>query len=635
MAKLNKSSQKNLFRWCLWFFLGNALLLELIGLRYVSILLPQNLVLNLKIIYFSGYLSYAFFTLTAYLGQFFLLALIAALYPLCLILILRGRARHFIFFNAIVLATSVAVLVVLDSVIYNLFRFHLSGIIAELFANNMQAEVLGISKAEYTYIFLVSMGLLSIETFYAYSLWNYLILKKRLLSWGRRFAISLAFCLYLSYALFVFSVDYPLNRYFSAVAQVLPLYENILAIFVPTKHSLIGFERRSERNFGQPQQAGAPLKYPHYQPAAAQSKPLMNLVIIVLETWRFDQLNSEVTPAIAKFAKRSWLFRQHFSGGNATGPGIFSLFYGIPATYWTAMQVQHRSPLLIEALLANHYQLGIFDSAVLDAPAFDKTVFQAVPNLELHTVGKNSYERDRQITQNFKKFIAEAAKNPQPFFSFLFYDATHNYCVLENTLKPFKPVVKECKRFEINAGTDLKPYLNRYKNALLLVDQQVAEVLKTLEDRHLLANTIVMITGDHGEEFDDNHRGYFGHASNFTPYQVQTPLVVYWPGKKPQVFTHQSSHFDVVPTLMKNLFSYATLPEIYTVGLQLTAKQPRPYLLISSYIDFGILEPSQITTIYPLGNYQIDRADGQALYDAKLNFEVLKKAFLDLRRFYV
>ena len=44
---------------------------------------------------------------------------------------------------------------------------------------------------------------------------------------------------------------------------------------------------------------------------------------------------------------------------------------------------------------------------------------------------------------------------------------------------------------------------------------------------------------------------------------------MHWPGKAPQEFTHRTSHHDVAPTLLGELFGCSTPPSDYSVGRNL------------------------------------------------------------------
>ena len=66
--------------------------------------------------------------------------------------------------------------------------------------------------------------------------------------------------------------------------------------------------------------------------------------------------------------------------------------------------------------------------------------------------------------------------------------------------------------------------VNRYKNTLLNMDDWYRDILKKVD----LSKTIVIITGDHGEEFFQ--QGRLGHCSSLNIHQTMTPCLVYIPG---------------------------------------------------------------------------------------------------------
>ena len=136
------------------------------------------------------------------------------------------------------------------------------------------------------------------------------------------------------------------------------------------------------------------LHYPLHPLICYSPATPLNIVIIVIDAWRFDMLNQQVTPHIQQFAQKAWQFNNHWSGGNTTQPGIFTLFYGLPGSYWSAALQQQQNPALIQQLLQQHYKMGIFASAALTLPAFNKTVFTGIPNLQIITKGALPADRD-------------------------------------------------------------------------------------------------------------------------------------------------------------------------------------------------------------------------------------------------
>jgi membrane-anchored protein YejM (alkaline phosphatase superfamily) len=537
---------------------------------------------------------------------------------------------------AVSVTTLLGVTFIIDICIYKLFHFHLNGIIFNLAAHGLNAKILGLSLQESLFIFVALLGLLVGEAIFAGFLWKKIKVKIQ----PSRFWLSgilgvFGFALYFSYFMLISSANYPINRIMIDATRFLPFYAELSNTLVPVKGGLLyQLERKAELHCVQANRAKAPLNYPLHAMQYEEKSRHKNVVIIVIDAWRFDMLNSSVTPHIAEFAKKSWVFNQHFSGGNATGPGMFSLFYGLPVTYWSAMESEHRAPLLIDEMQKQDYQIGVFASAGIEFPPFYKTIFNSIKNLDPKMrPGNNAYERDKNVTKNFMDFMQHYSAQ-QPFFTFLFYDVAHSYCGFDNPNEKFQPSIKECSRYELRSSTDPLPYLNRYKNALVTVDEEVQKVIAVLREKKLLDNTVVMITGDHGEEFNDNHRGFWGHANNYTHYQVQTPLIIYWPSEKPVVFTHKTSHFDIVPTLMKKLFACKNPASDYSLGISLLDKGLRPYLIVGSYMAFGIVESGQITAVSPTGTYEVEKLNGQKSPDGHVNTLVLQQVFGDLRHFF-
>lgn len=627
MFKLSEP-KKLLLRWCSWFFAGNIVLFWLLGLKY----LHSVSWLGTEYITKHAEIAITGFLVISYLGQLALLAF-APFLLLALVILIYPRQR-FILNLAVVIAAFFAVALVSDTVVYSLFHFHLNGIVLGLVFSSTNEQFFDFSFVESLMVVAIAFVLVIAEIGFAYWLWRALQQPQFLRGKGKWVLAVLSLFVYTSYTMLVYSSSKPFARFYLEATRMLPYYTEILGAMLPIKNGQVALERVFERNLVQPAQAYEPLNYPLKKLKFGKAKQKLNILIIGVDAWRFDMLNAVVAPNMTQFAQNALVFKQHFSGGDATGPGVFTLFYGLPATYWTSMQEQHRGPVLLDELQKHNYQMKILASAGLTLPPFNKTVFQAVKNLRLKVPGEGPYERDLEITKEFKQFM-DTRDPKKPFFSFLFYDSSHSYCAVKNDINPFHPSVKNCDRLTLTNTTNPVPYFNRYRNAVHLVDIEVGKVLAYLKAHDLLDNTVVIITGDHGEEFNDNHLGYWGHTSNFTRFQTQTPLVVYWPGKKPANYSHLTMHFDLAPTLMEKVLGCKTPADQYSMGHSLFATDKTyPYLIIGSYIGFGIVEKDRITNIFPTGNYQVTQPNGQLLAAAKLRPEVMHSAYLEMRRFY-
>jgi membrane-anchored protein YejM (alkaline phosphatase superfamily) len=129
----------------------------------------------------------------------------------------------------------------------------------------------------------------------------------------------------------------------------------------------------------------------------------------------------------------------------------------------------------------------------------------------------------------------------------LFYDSPHKYDFPPDWPLQFKPSLAEVDYMALSNATDPVPFHNRYLNSVRYVDQLAGKALDDVRARGLLEDTVLLVTGDHGQEFNDQHLNYWGHNSNFSRFQTQVPLLVRWPGEAPSVHDYPTSHFDVVP----------------------------------------------------------------------------------------
>jgi arylsulfatase A-like enzyme len=63
------------------------------------------------------------------------------------------------------------------------------------------------------------------------------------------------------------------------------------------------------------------------------------------------------------------------------------------------------------------------------------------------------------------------------------------------------------------------------------VDDNVQKLLTRLKQDHLLDNTILVFTSDHGQEFGEH--GIYGHGKSLYRREIQVPLIVSMPGLIP------------------------------------------------------------------------------------------------------
>lgn len=103
-------------------------------------------------------------------------------------------------------------------------------------------------------------------------------------------------------------------------------------------------------------------------------------------------------------------------------------------------------------------------------------------------------------------------------------------------------------------------------------DSLIGSLLDDLRAQGLAEDTIVLVTGDHAEEFNDLKLNYWGHNGNFSDYQLQVPFVLHWPGQGSGREARISSHEDWVPTLMRHALGCENALGDFSTGQDLLAE---------------------------------------------------------------
>ncbi|WP_246167770.1 sulfatase-like hydrolase/transferase [Propionivibrio limicola] len=294
-----------------------------------------------------------------------------------------------------------------------------------------------------------------------------------------------------------------------------------------------------------------------------------NVVWLVAESLRFDMLDPKIMPKTWTFSQDALRLEQHYSGGNVTQMGVFSMFYGLYSTYWFPMLDNRRSPVLLDVMKKENYQFGLYTSQRFTYPAFDKTIFVNMNKADLHerSEGAIAWQRDRANVADLLDFI-DRRDPTRPFMTYMFFESTHaNYNFPDETAIA-RPYLDDLNYLTADFAADIGQIKNRYINAAHHVDQQIGRVIDHLRAKKLLDNTIIIVLGDHGEEFME--RSHWGHAAEFNRFQTSTPAMIRIPGEKPRVVTGITSHLDIPATLLP-LLGVKNPPSDYSLGYNLLA----------------------------------------------------------------
>lgn len=338
---------------------------------------------------------------------------------------------------------------------------------------------------------------------------------------------------------------------------------------------------------------GGSLDYPRSPISFRPGAPAPNVVILCIEGARFDVLRPDVMPNLHRFAEDAIVFERHYSAGNCSRFGIFGLLYGVDGTYWHRFLAERRGPVLVSELRRRGYEFAILSCTDLNFPEFRQTAFVEIPEAIVDRWDCPRVERDRLMTDRFVEFLSAGRR---PFFAFLFYDASHQpylyppeHGVFPTELGPEIDYVAIASNVP-GAAAGLRA---RYLNSLHYIDSQLARVFEALEERRLLDETLVFVTGDHGEEFGE--LGLFGHNTSFTRYQAGVIMVARIPGERPRRVNRLTSHVDVVPTIM-SLAGAANPVSDYSQGTALTSAEGPEWVFAAGWDAAGIVDDDSIAS---------------------------------------
>jgi membrane-anchored protein YejM (alkaline phosphatase superfamily) len=501
--------------------------------------------------------------------------------------------------------TLVEVVVFADKFIFHLYGFHLNGFVWNLVTTRGGIESLGGDPRTTLSFALIIVGLLAVQVVLLLLLMNVHVLQRVLDALSTKRAIIATASVVMLAGGFE-RITYAMS-YLRGYTPVL-LASNAFPFYVPTRmNSLaksLGFAVARHPTVKVGLGAGGiqyPLRPIERRPVA---KPY-NIVFLVAESLRADALDPEIMPDTYAFAQKANWFKQHYSGGNGTRMAMFSMFYGLYGCYWFSFLELNRGPVLIDTMIDENYQMSMYTSAKFTYPEFDRTIFARISRDRLHEGElQPKWRRDRENVDLMLDFI-EHRDPARPFMTFLFFESTHAkyYFPKETIIRT--PYAEDLNYATMNVERDSQLIKNRYLNAARHLDTQFDRIVKYLTEHDLIDSTIVLITGDHGEEFME--KGHWGHNSTFDDEQTMTPMVLWVPGRAPRAVTHMTSHMDIPATLMP-LLGVTNPPSDYSLGLDMLGDTVRDYAILSDWNAVAYVG-EHYKAVFPVTAYDFSRVE--------------------------
>lgn len=269
------------------------------------------------------------------------------------------------------------------------------------------------------------------------------------------------------------------------------------------------------------------------RPTTLPSRP-KNVILIVLESVSTQHLSLygspyDTTPRLRDEAKHSLIVRNCYSHVGMTANSLVSIMLGVyPPITWRQLTVENPNlpgESIPQTLAAHGYRTAYITSAdngyvntkeFLASHGFDAVWDVNTMNAPyLFTWGCE----DRHAFDATVKWID--AQRDEPFFVMLWTQQTHH---------PYPPR-EGAEVFDFFKGGPLPEdhyELGRYLNAIREADTQIGRLIDALRERKLADDTLIMITGDHGEGFGSPHDVY-GHGSRVYEENLHVPMMLWNP----------------------------------------------------------------------------------------------------------
>lgn len=320
-------------------------------------------------------------------------------------------------------------------------------------------------------------------------------------------------------------------------------------------------------------------------PTPWSSRPLPDVLIVFVESFRHDILTPTDMPKLTSWSEQGARGDRHYAGSNCSHLGMFALLFGLHPIHYDRALNELVEPDLLRTFKNLGYETAFFGSAdfshfkrmeeFVRPGVFDHFVTDAVgrwPERDRRTLNHVSawLSRERSGERSGDARVTAAAHKPRLAIAFLM--STHFGFDYPPEWEIHRPVAERFEIFSVDHKSQCEGLLNRYRNAALFIDDELARLFARLDH----SNLVSVVTGDHGESIGED--GAVGHWSRLSEIQTRVPLIMVGP-TIPAGFRipTASTHMDLLPTLRSFLGGPArgATESMVGRGRDLLARDPR------------------------------------------------------------
>jgi arylsulfatase A-like enzyme len=306
----------------------------------------------------------------------------------------------------------------------------------------------------------------------------------------------------------------------------------------------------------------------------------MNIVFIVVDTLRADHLGcygypKPTSPTIDRLATQGVLFERCYAPGIPTTPAHTTMYTGLHplrhniVSHGGPVDLDRRIPVFPERLQQAGYTTCAVDN-LFDIKPWLARGYEFYVN--------PSHKHRMRLLVTCEEINARAipwltAHAGEPFFLFLHYWEPHTpylppvrFRRFYDGRDPFDPssdAMEPLKRTpfwgmwgdtwfkKLGPVTDPDYVISLYDGEIRHADEGVGQILETLDALGLAEDTLVVLTGDHGEVMVRN--GIFFDHHGLYEENIRIPLLMRWPARLPagRRVPELVTHADLAPTLLE------------------------------------------------------------------------------------
>lgn len=270
------------------------------------------------------------------------------------------------------------------------------------------------------------------------------------------------------------------------------------------------------------------LKQVHTFPVQVEEKP--NIYLFVVESLREDFMNEETANHITTFRNENLSFGKAYSNANCTQKSWYSIFHGKYPFHWAESKKNGKTGSIpLQLLKKMGYEIHVYSAAQLRYYGMDNVMFGENHYLAdgyhvyPHYAPVQAWESDLKAIETFEKDLDQKWAKEGNVFVF-FIESTHfNYSWPEDYPTHFTPISEEKTHLRVSNSLDnIELIKNRYRNSIHFMDSLFGRVVDKLKSKNLYDPSIILFTGDHGEEFFEE--GQLFHASHLSSMQTEPPI---------------------------------------------------------------------------------------------------------------